>query len=150
MNCIECNKSINKNKKHFMSCDGLVCGLVCSRNRVMKIQKMDPLMNNPEYWNNIKAENNKIKKNKSKDNLEIIGMPYESINLNKPIPFIKASIIQIDNYKDETEYNNSNLNLNLNLNNKISEILVKGSIIILIGLYLKKQYFIITPIISLR
>ncbi|MDA9216455.1 hypothetical protein N9O88_01375 [bacterium] len=137
MNCIECNKSINK--KHFMSCDGLVCGLICSRNRVMKIQKMDPLMNNPENWNNIKAENNK-----SKDNLEIIGMPYESINLNKPIPFIKASIIQIDNYKDETEYNN------FNLNNKIGEILVKGSIIILIGLYLKKQYFIITPIISLR
>ena len=144
MNCIECNKSINKNKKHFMSCDGLVCGLICSRNRVIKIQKMDPLMNNPVNWNNIKAENNKIKKNKSNDNLEIIGMPYESINLNKPIPFIKASIIQIDNYKDETEYNSSNLN------NKISEILVKGSIIILIGLYLKKQYFIIAPMISVR
>lgn len=136
MNCIECNQLINEKGIQFRCCDALVCGLICSRNRVIKIKKFDPLMNNPDNWNCLK---NKIEKNKSLKNLDNLGMPYESIKLNKPIPIplIKTNVINIKNYQEENKYSN------INLNTKISEMLVKGSIMILLGLYLKKQYSIL-------
>jgi hypothetical protein len=82
--------------------------------------------------NNENTKKNKGLKNiKSSKNLQIIGMPYESIKLNKPVPFVKTHIINIKNYKDDYHYSNNNIN------NKISEIIVKGSIMIILGLYLK-------------
>jgi hypothetical protein len=108
-----------------------------------RIKEIDPNMDNPLNWNNIIVENKPMKNNentnknkglkniKSSKNLQIIGMPYESIKLNKPVPFVKTHIINIKNYKDDYHYSNNNIN------NKISEIIVKGSIMIILGLYLK-------------
>ena len=144
MNCIECNKPLYEGVMQFRCCDAFVCGLICSKNRLKKIKDIDPNMDNPLNWNNPILENQAIKNNKSiinnksVKNLQSIGMPYESIKLNKPIPFVKSHVIKIKNYKDNDH------NSNINYNNKISEMLVKGSILIVIALYLKKQYSILT------
>ena len=143
MNCIECNKPLYNRGTQFRCCDAFVCGLICSKNRMKRIKEIDPNMDNPLNWNNIIVENKPMKNNeitkknkglkniKSNKNLQIIGMPYESIKLNKPVPFVKTHIINIKNYKDDYHYSNNNIN------NKISEIIVKGSIMIILGLYLK-------------
>ena len=138
MNCIECNKTLYEGAMQFRCCDAFVCGLICSKNRLNKIKEIDPNMDNPLNWNNINVKNKPIKNNKTIKNLQSIGMPYESIKLNKPIPFVKSHLIKIKNYKDNDH------NSNINHNNKISEMLVKGSILIVIALYLKKQYSILT------
>lgn len=138
MNCIECNKPLYEGVMQFRCCDAFVCGLICSKNRLKKIQEIDPNMDNPLNWNNKMAENKPIKNNKTIKNLQSIGMPYESIKLIKPIPLVKSHVIKIKNYKDN--YDNSNINHN----NRIGEMLVKGSILIVIALYLKKQYSILT------
>ena len=138
MNCIECNKPLYEGVMQFRCCDAFVCGLICSKNRLKKIMEIDPNMDNPLNWNNKMAENKPIKNNKTIKNLQSIGMPYESIKLIKPIPFVKSHVIKIKNYKDNDD------NSNISHNNRISEILVKGSILIVIALYLKKQYSILT------
>ena len=95
MNCIECNKPLYEGVMQFRCCDAFVCGLICSKNRLKKIQEIDPNMDNPLNWNNKMAENKPIKNNKTIKNLQSIGMPYESIKLIKPIPLVKSHVIKI-------------------------------------------------------
>ena len=138
MNCIECNKPLYEVVMQFRCCDAFVCGLICSKNRLKKIKEIDPNMDNPLNWNNIILENQPINNNKSIKNLQFIGMPYENIKFNKPIQFVNPVVIKIEKCKDNDH------NSNINHNNRINEMLVKGSILLVIALYLKKQYSILT------